>query len=90
MLAFVLIVAVAAIALDSSLFCVDGCDRNDAASHQTTQVPCASCVTCQPTSLPETRIDVAPPLTRIDVAVRDSFAPLSHRSTVIEHPPRTT
>jgi hypothetical protein len=89
MLAFVVALGVTAVAWDSPLFCADGCDRSDTAHHDTTHVPCGSCVTCQSGSLPETRTDVAPSLRLIDIAVRDHLAPLTPRSKAIEHPPRT-
>ena len=90
MLALVFAVAMTALAMDSALFCTDGCDRDDVARHQTTRVPCGGCVTCQSGSLPESGSTAHPRAVVAAITHRDHFPPLAGQSTPIEHPPRTT
>jgi len=90
MLALVFALAMIALAMDSALFCTDGCDRDDVAHHQTTRVPCGGCVTCQSGSLPEVGSAAHPRAVVATIAPHDRFPPLAGQSTPIERPPRTT
>jgi len=90
MLALVFALAMTTLALDSALFCADGCDRDEIAHHQTNRVPCGGCVTCQSGSLPESGTAAPPPLVAADIAPRPQLPSLNGQSSKIEHPPRTT
>ena len=87
-LALILVLTLAAIASDSPLFCVDGCDRSESAYHHEAPVPCGSCVTCQPGAIPEARIEPGPPLFAIAFSSSDEDRPLSPSTDSLEHPPR--
>ena len=86
--ALVFALAVAAVALDSPLFCVDGCDGNDIDHAQTTRVPCGSCVTCQAGSLPEAGLTPALSLVHMQVKLIDQLPPIAPPANAIDHPPR--
>ena len=87
-LALILALALAVIAVDSPLFCVDGCDWSETAHHQGAPVTCGSCVTCQTGTIPEARVEPGPLLIATTFASCDEERPVSPSTDSVEHPPR--